>query len=436
MAWDPGLGKSFLSLLYGIQHPEARPIIVVCPAGLKLHWSNQASIHVNMYANILDGIKPDKQLGIGVNHPLIILNYDILHAWVEHLKNLNPQLVILDEAHMISSPKSRRSKVVRFLCKDVPHVLALTGTPLCNRPYDLWHILHILQPRQFPSLFSYAQRFCAPRRAPWGWEFKGASNLDELNQLLFDENTGVVIRLKKEDVLQQLPAKQRNIVPVEISDRKEYHKAVTDFLNWIKLVNPTKAPGARLAEKVTKLGELKRLAANLKLAAVFDWIDSFLAESNEKLILFGWHHQILESLMDRYEKQAVLVHGSVHKKKRKLAEDKFLASPSCRLFIGNVQAAGMGWSALGVSNVAFIELPWRPADVTQGEDRCHGLNRGQQGIHTAIWFLIAVNTIEEKLLQILQNKQRIVTEVLDGGNGETLNVYDLLTEELLKEEKL
>lgn len=433
LALDMGLGKSFLSLLYAMRHPEVRPIIVVCPASLKWNWASQAHIHCGMRGEVLSTTKPEKE-GYNTKASLYIINFDILHFWLEKLKRTNPQLVIIDECQACMSRQTRRTKATATLCQGVPHVLALSGTPLTNRPAELWPTLNILRPDIFPSFWQFAFKFCSPRRTPWGWDFRGASNLDILHNLLLRE---VMVRYRKSEVLEQLPEKQRTVLPVELEDRKQYQKAEDDFLTWLEEVyGPAKVRKALAAERLVRMGYLKRLAGKLKLKAVMEWIDSFLQSTTEKLIVFAIHKEIITALRTRYKNCCTVIDGSTPVKQRQTNIERFLNSKKCSLFIGNIKAAGTGWSAKGVSTVLFAEIDWVPGLHTQAEDRTHGIGRGEEGRHCSIYYLVGRETLEEHLISVIQAKQKTIDSVLDGQtNGKTLDVYDLLCKSLQKKRK-
>lgn len=442
-AAEMGLGKTFSALLFAQRFPQARPVVVVCPASLKYMWENQAKHHLGLRVEVLEGTRPPRG-GLRRNRDFIVVNYDILaqrrgtttgSGWLNHLLSLNPGIVILDEGQYACQPTAQRSKAVRALCKTAQQVLILSGTPMTNRPIELWHLLHIVNPKMFPSRYAFAHRFCRPRRTPWGWDFSGASNLDELHAIITDPKTGCLIRRRKEDVLDQLPPKRRTVVPLDLKNRREYQRALTDFLNWLEEQAPGRSRRAARAEAVVQLGELKRLAARLKMPGVFGWIDDFLASTDEKLIIFAVHRKIIGEVHARYKNQSVVVDGSVTGRKRQQAVDQFLKDRRTRLLIGNIKAAGTGWSAKGVSTTAFIELPWSSGDLLQAEDRIHGLNRGKAGTSAHIYYLLARETIEERLAKLLHRKQKILAKTLDGGTGEDeLDIFDELTK-LLKGRK-
>ena len=430
LALEMGLGKSLTSLLWAYEHPEARPIIIVCPASLKWNWERECKVHFGMRAEILEGINPKRYTFSFTRRNIVIVNYDILYAWLDFLKALKPQLIILDECHYIANLSARRTKTVRKLCSGVPHVLALSGTPLTNRPLELWPTLNILRPELFPSLRQFCFRYCAPRRVPWGtgWDFSGASHLDELHAILTSK---AMVRMRKADVLKDLPPKRIITVPVEISNRKEYDKAHKDFIQWLAEKDMAKARRAMAAERLVRMHGLKRLVGQLKRPAVEEWVDNFLMDSDGKLALFGTHVEITEGFHKRYQKQSVLVNGRVVGKDRQKAVDQFQRHDKTRLFVGNIKAAGVGLNLTAASTMAFAEFGWTPGEHTQAMDRLHRI--GQTLGVDAFW-LVAQGTIEEHLVKIVQDKATVLGKTLDGkGNGDSLNVYDQLEQQLLKE---
>jgi SWI/SNF-related matrix-associated actin-dependent regulator of chromatin subfamily A-like protein 1 len=430
IAWEMGAGKTFASLLFALRTPTARPIIVICPAGLKWNWLHEVNIHTNLRADVLHGMKVNERL-VSRNSPITIVNYDILGGWLDYLKSLSPKLVIIDEATYLSGRTTKRCKHVKELCHKIPHVLALSGTPIISRPADLWPILNVIRPDMFPSFYSYAHTHCSPRRTYWGWDFRGASHLDELHKKISE----IMVRRRKVDILTDLPKKTRTVIPFDIMGRKDYEEAVGNFLKWISQKHPGKLKSAIKAQQIVQLGYLKRLAATKKMIFVEKWLDDFLAENEEKIIVFCVHKKIIARLHERYEKQSVVVDGSITGNKRKEHTQHFLSDKKCRMLIGNIKAAGVGWSAKGVSHVAFAELGWTPGEHLQGEDRAWGIGRGQKGVMTNIYYLVARNTIESRLVEIIQKKQKTLNRVIDGKKTsvDTLNVFDLLTNELKKE---
>ena len=420
---EMGLGKS-IQALYWLLRQRAFPAVIVCPAFLKLHWQREAQQHCNLRTTILSGMNPTGTKAL-VGNRVFILNYEILGGWLRFLKSLQPKLVILDECHFIQSLRARRTRNARQLCQGVAHVIAISGTPLTNRPWELYPTLNILCPRRFPSAIAFGLEYCAGRREFGHWKFDGACHLKRLRKILL---SACMVRRTKEEVLKQLPSLRRQVVPLEIEDRAQYDHAERDLISWLASWDVRRAAKAALDLR-THFGYLKRLAAKLKMKSVFAWVDSFLEESDGKLLLGAIHRNktpIIPELVARYRHTAVQVHGGMTQKQRQSAVDQFRQDGNTRILVGQVQAAGVGLNLPECSTVAFCEFPWTPGACQQFWSRCHRLtSKSAVDVH----FLIARDTIEERLCGLLQKKSRHLATVLDGA----ADVGDLpLLDELLE----
>lgn len=433
LALEMGLGKTLCSLLYAYRNKELRPIVIVCPASLKWNWANECSMHFNLRSEILEGIRPPRK-GLGRRSKgIYIINYDILGPWLEFLQELSPTLVILDECHYIKSLKAKRTKYIRYLCKDVKHVLALSGTPLTNRPAELYSVLNLLRPDLYNSAFTFYSNYCNLRKTPWGWRYDGARNLRELHGKL---SKTVMIRRRKKDVLEELPEKQRHIITLPIVDQREYKEAIHDFIGWLRGKNANKAKKAIKAEQITKMVYLSQLAAKLKLPAMIDWIDDYLEETNDKLLFFAIHKSIIKALHNRYEKISVIVTGKVKGRRRQQAFDQFNKDKHTRILFGNIQAAGVGWSCKATHNTAIGELPWTPGELSQLEDRTHGIKRGVEGKQSNYFYLLGKDTIDIPKCRLLQKKAQVLDNTLDGSRqADSIDIYDLLAREIREQHK-
>lgn len=436
LADEMGLGKSLSALLVMQRHPEMRPVVVICPAIVKYHWQREASVHVGMAAEVLDGTKAPKDRPL-VRPEFVIINYDILWPWMKFLKWLKPELVIVDESQAIMSLHSKRTKGVLELCnpkkgRKVPYVVALSGTPLTNRPAELWPTLHLLRPDIYKNPYKFYHRHCSPKRMPWGWTFKGATRLKELHTNLLKT---CLIRRRKEDVLEQLPPNQKIVQPIEITDRKQYEQAKNDFLKWlVESQGEEKASKAAKAERLVWKGYLLRLIGQLKVKSVLAWIDNFLETSDGKLIVFGIHKEnVLHKIKEAYADNSVLITGDVSPPKRQILIDQFTQSKKHRLFIGNIVAGGVGWNGTVATDVAFAEFGWVPGALNQAGDRVSRIGQTKQ---TRSWYLVANDTLEVDLLALLSEKQKTISTVLDGkGKGDNFSVFDEFCQQLLAKEK-
>ncbi len=425
IADEMGLGKTVQALTWLDMHPEKRPVIIVVPASLKLNWAKE----IKMW---MKNTKPNVQLlnGTTPNIPLIgdviIINYDILHAWVNALIATRPQILVLDEAHYFKNNTARRTKAVKKLGKYTRHIIALSGTPIVNRPVEIYNAVSLIDPTIFGRNFmEFGRKYCAGRHTGYGWDFNGASNTAELNKKLTDS---IMIRRKKQDVLMDLPDKIYASVPMELDNEKEYRYAESNFIQFVREYNGADAAQkASAAQALTEIEGLKQLAIKGKLQQTLSWIENFL-EVDGKLVVFAIHKATIDALMERFNPIAVKIDGSVTQADRQDAVDRFQNDPKIRLFVGNIKAAGVGITLTAASNVAVIELPWSPGDLSQAEDRCHRI--GQKDSVT-IHYLLAAGTIEEKIAALIDHKRHVLDQVLDGKEtdessllSELLNTYN------------
>lgn len=421
LADEMGLGKSLQSLAYAYS-VKAKRILIICPASLKWNWEREAWTHIGLRCHVLAGRTVPKRFRF--QHRVVIVNYDILGSWKEKIRQWKPDLVIIDECHKLQSPNTKQTKNTKAICKGVEKVICLSGTPLLNRPYELFSVLNLLRPDIFKSRAEFAERYCKPQLTPWGWTYKGAENLNELHRRL---QRYCMIRRRKAEVLHQLPSQIQNVVPLDIDNRKEYEEALKDLIGWLAKKSPKLANRARRAEQLSRTGYLKRLAATLKLPNTIKWIDNWLAETDEKLIIFGIHKAVLEPLFERYQKIAAFVNGSTTSKKRQAEFDRFNQDKKTRLFIGNLKAAGVGWSCTSTSFTAFVEIGWTPGEHKQAMDRTHGVGRGKKETRCQSYWLVGHNTIEEDLCKLIQKKQRDSSAILDGDElADDLDIFDQL----------
>lgn len=425
---EMGLGKTIQALAWLQLHPELRPAVIVTPASLKINWEREIMRWITDWGRIeiLEGTNPKTGF---MSHErltranLLIINYDILPHWVDTLRKLNPQVLITDECHYYKNNSAKRTKAVKRLAKRVPHFIALSGTPIVNRPVEAYNALNIIDPTVVPSFWDYAQRYCGAKHNGYGWDFSGATNTQELHRKLVST---VMIRRLKQDVLTELPDKTRAFVPMELDNRSDYNMAELDFIDFVQKTKGAEA--SRRAESAQALAEiegLKQLSVRGKLRSAISWIRNFL-DVDGKLVVFATHRFVIDTLMEEFKDVAVKVDGSVSGTHRQDAVDRFQTDDGVRLFVGNIRAAGVGITLTASSNVAFVELPWTPGELTQAEDRCHRIGqRAAVNIH----YLLATNTIEEHIAGLLDRKRKVLDAVLDGQQTEE----ESLLSELIKQ---
>jgi SNF2 family DNA or RNA helicase len=416
LADEQGLGKT-VEALATIEADGAYPAIVVCPASLKLNWMREIERWLPARsAQMLDGTR-----GAVPPADLTVVNYDIVAGRLEALSDLAPLAVALDESHYCKNPGAKRTQAAQRLCAAVPReglVLALTGTPLMNRPPELISQLRILgRLGDFGSGAEFGQRFRgedAHRRLHW-----------HLRARCF-------ARRLKADVLPQLPAKTRAVVPVALDNEAEYRLAERDVIAWLRSqpldlrALDAKVAAALRAERLVRFNALKLLAARGKLHAALHWIHDFLC-SGERLVLFARHREIQRAVLERFP-AALHVLGDDSQRARDAAVRAFQA-PDCdsQLIVCSIEVAGQGITLTSSSNVAFLELDWTPAKHDQAEDRCHRI--GQQDAVNAT-YLLAADTIDETIASLLERKRAVIGAVTDGRAEDEVGVVDALVAEL------
>lgn len=423
---EMGLGKTAQALAWLQLHPEKRPAIVICPASLKLNWEKEARMWMdNPNIQILSG----KKTGIPIVGDIIIINYDILPTWIPKLKSINPEVLITDECHYFKNNQAKRTKAVKALGKSIPHVICLSGTPIVNRPIEGFNAINLIDSSVIGSnFFSFAKKYCDAKHNGFGWDFNGASNTDELHYKL---TNSIMIRRKKADVLKDLPPKIRSFVPMELTKswQKEYSKAEADLIAWIKERKGNKAAKkASNAEALARIENLKQIAVKGKINSAINWIKDHL-DGNGKLVVFCTHAEAINQLQEELKDyNPVKVDGSVSQENRNKAVEKFQEDDSCRLFLGNIKAAGVGLTLTAANSTAFLELGWSPGDHDQAEDRVHRI--GQEADSVNAYYLLAQGTIEEEIAGLIDKKRKILDQVLDGQEtdessllGELMQAY-------------
>lgn len=396
---DPGTGKTLTSLAWLKWQIDLRPDIVLTTASTKLQWPREArkwGIQARSY--VCSGMRATR---IPDDTEIVYCNHDILKAWVDEFIRFDPLTVICDESQAYGNSKSQRTKALFRLVKGRKFI-PLSGTPIRTRPAQFWPILHLLDPGFCGGKeWTYLNRYCGPKPGFGGaMKFDGATNIEELHEKVRE----VSIRKTKADVLKDLP--DRVYIPVlmdcEMTD--EYREAEDKILT-MQGHNP-----AMIRDRLTTLTASAYL---LKEKAVLDWVADFLANSEEKLVVFAVHRAVVESLAMHLGRQSVQVYGGLTKEAKEAACQRFIKDPSCRVFIGNITSAGTGIDGLqaAASNMAFVELCWSPSELDQCESRLHRL--GQHDSVT-VYHLLADDTIDTVIEETVSNRLGVLTKIVDG----------------------
>ena len=416
LADEQGLGKT-VEALATLEADGAFPAVVVCPASLKLNWQRECEHWLpHRSVALLEG----RGAAVAPRADITIVNYEIVAAHREALGRAKPRALVVDESHYVKNPQAKRTQAVRRLAAVVAADglrLALSGTPVLNHAEELVSQLRVIgRLEDFGSGAQFARRF------------RGDKSEERLHWHL---RRRCFVRRLKSEVLPQLPAKRQVVVPVALSNVKEYRLAEEDVIAWLRSqpldlreLN-AKIAAALRAQRLAQLGTLQRLAARGKLAAALTWIADFLA-SGEPLVVFARHIEVQEALVQRFP-DAVHLLGRDSAAAREAAVQAFQAPDGPQLLVGATRVAGQGITLTRASNVAFLELEWTPALHDQAEDRCHRI--GQHDAVTA-WYLLAADTIDETMAALIQRKRGIVAAVTDGRRLDGDGLVEAVVREL------
>lgn len=284
------------------------------------------------------------------------------------------------------------------------HLIALSGTPVLNRPVEIFGLLQALAPAEYPDFFRFAKRYCDAVQTGYGWDFSGASNLPELREKL----STVMVRRDKAQVLPDLPAKRRVTVSVDLSNRKAYDAAQKEGAEALTEAVEKRDGGAVLV----LLNALRRLAGQGKVEAAVEWTRNFVAGGGQ-LIVFAHHKDVLDALEAAMAEDGVAtvrIDGDTPKPARQDAVDAFQAG-TARVFLGTPGAAGVGLTLTAASDVLMVEREWTPAVEEQAEDRCHRISQKES---VTAWYLTASDSIDAKFAELVDRKRAVVGAVLDG----------------------
>jgi SNF2-related domain len=384
LADDLGLGKSLQAIRLA-RALRARTL-VVCPSFVRSVWVEEVAKwwpkHTEVGAGLLlpDGVKETTTLDPSPS--IVVIHYDILYAWQEAILEWGPQLMILDEIQYCQNERSRRTQACMAIRQATPYAVGLSGTPMENRPKDFWALSEVLSPGRFGKFFQYALRYCdaqkqqvTPTKAVW--IFSGSSNLPELKKRITytkENPTGFMLRRLKSDVKLQLPARQRQVLDMEIP--KSAH------------VHPGAYGGAMGSDRLLRAALSN--AADAKIPQVIELIVNHLeggakvvVASHRKAVALAIHEGVLSALPKITN--AVLT-GEVPIPKRHVlikSQPDFIA---CTL-----DSTGVGIN-LSFANVGVVaELDYRPSLLTQWEGR-FGRQAGQ---NVLIQYCIAKGSLDE-----------------------------------------
>jgi len=407
----PRMGKSVVSLCGWMLHPEFAPMLIICPASVKINWQREIYKWTKKKAHIISGTQTYKLPDVRFH----IINYDILADWKGSLPQFN--YIIVDESHSVSNTtltksingKStrvpvQRTEAFRTIAKNTPHIALLSGTPVTSKIWQLWVGLNSLNDKAFPNEYAFKHRYCAPHHDGFGWRFDGLSNGEELYAKL----SKYMYRKTREEVFTDLPEESHDFVQVEL-DRVAFEADLKDFREWY-----SKHKDVSDEDLEIKLSSFASLSYSKKRTSIIEWISNF-CESDEQIVVFAWHRDVVEDLHRAFKKKSVMMYGGIDINKKQKAIDDFNAGRK-QIFIANIASAKEGITLAGANTVAFVEFPHTPGDLEQSSQRIW--LPGKQNKLNYVYFC-AVD-LEEKRIDKLRERAKILSRALDGKETEIM----------------
>jgi len=415
LADDMGLGKTTSTIIAALE-TGAKKILIVCPASLKINWEREIANYSDRSVFIAEGKK------FSTEADFVIVNYDILKNFHDTkdnenslLKQSNFELVILDEAHMISNAQAQRTKIINNFVKQMKRVWLLTGTPMTSRPMNYYNLLSIIESPVAQNWMAYAIRYCQGYQFKAGnrkvWNVTGASNLEELR----DRTSKQILRRLKEEVL-DLPDKI--ITPVYLrTSSKEYKDLMGEYYEWLE---NKKEESSSLTIQFSKLMKVRKVIANEKVRQTIEFAENII-EQGKKVIIFTNFTDTLQMIYNHFGKQAVYLDGSCNKVQRQYAVDQFQDNEKVKVFVGNLKAAGVGLTLTAAEVVIMNDLSFVPAEHAQAEDRAY---RYGQKNNVLVYYPIFENTIEGVIYDILNTKKKIIGTVMGDEISDSVDVVE------------
>lgn len=414
LADEQGLGKTVQTVV-AVEQLKIQRNLVVCPASLKYVWERTINewdpdASVQVIQNGKSVIYPDYNWTV-LNYDLL-LNRDIFMQLLRQIYGVG----VFDEAHFLKSADSKRTKLVLLrggLASRCKRKWFLTGTPILNRPIELYPLLKAAAPEAiapFTTHIGYAKYFCGGFYDVRGFNDRGATHVEELNQRLV--RSGFMLRRLKKDVLQDLPEKTFEIIPVDVSVKKEF-----EFFWQRDSITKTHLGDYFESDDPNILGRIagvRQYIALQKLPHVITHIKE-LMDVKQKVVVFCHHREVAHKLFEGlHEFCPTLLIGGLDAKQKNTAAQDFQNDPKCRIFIGNIAAAGVGLTLTAADTCVFAELDWVPGNMMQAADRIHRI--GQKNA-CLIQMFVTKDTVEEYMLRRLIEKKDICEKVLDNQDS-------------------
>ncbi len=410
LADDMGLGKTIQVLAYLLARKRSGPALVVCPRSLVFNWTAEAKrfapgLRVLDHSHAERGVPGDHF----DEHDLVLTTYGILRRDITQLREREFDVVILDEAQSIKNAGTEAAKAARLL--NGRHRLALSGTPIENRLSELWSLFEFLN----PGLLGAAKAFDSLAAA--------ASDPQSLTAVSRAVRP-YILRRTKDQVVKDLPKKleQTLVCELEPAQRKLYDElrdhyrsallGEVDRLGLARAKIQVLEALLRLRQAACHPGliDKKRVSdSSAKLDTLLDQIEEVTAEDH-KLLVFSQFTSMLSIVKARLTAKKIdfeYLDGKTRDREANVS--RFRNDPGCRVFLISLRAGGLGLNLVEADYVFLLDPWWNPAVEAQAVDRAHRIGQTRA---VFAYRLIAKDTVEEKVVQLQQQKKALADAII------------------------
>jgi len=429
---EMGLGKT-LETISTCLNVGFKKILIVAPTTLKHNWIREIEKFTNESCVMTDNNNFRTLLAKIKLSRFVVVHYEMMRKYIKEIIPMGFDCIVCDEAHKIKNKDAKLTQAVKQLKPE--GIFLLTGTPIMNRPEELWSLLNYLDSSRFSNYWNFVRNYSNVVKTRWGYEISGLRNAEELHKLL---NLYMCRNLKK-DVLKDLPEKLQYPEEVEMhpDQKKAYASMRDDFKTWYERNEDGDSDNEGIV--LAKLIRLKQMAVlpqmvgsdapSSKMDRLAEIADE-LCESDRKIIVFSQFKEVV-----RYVHKLLLQHGVCEitgdtplDVRDQLVQD-FRTNPNKKVFVATVQSCGLGLTLTEASVVIHVDKIWNPQLINQANDRAHRIGQ-KNTVH--IISLIARGTIDETIEDKLFNKEEMFNKVVEGKDidkiSTKLDIKDVLTD--------
>ena len=468
LADEPGLGKTAQALL-AAQAANAYPLLAVVPNVVKTNWAREAELWTPGHpATVIHG-DGDTIDGFA---DIVVVNYEVLDRHVGWLGDFGFRGMVVDEAHFIKNKTSQRSQHVLQLSDRIrartvnPLLMALTGTPLINDIEDfraIWQFLGWIDDKKPRATLMASLEETGLTPADPGFYAAARASVIDLG----------IVRRRKVDVAADIPARRIADLPVELDDeagrsiRAAEQELARRLVSRYETALATRTSGAvvegidhglvrqvarweredatsKTEENVfgvmRRIGQAKaglaadyaaQLARSVGKVVFFAKHIDVMDAAEETLVFFAKHIDVMDAAEETFAKRGIRyssIRGDQSRKAREENIDAFVNDPDVAVVVCSLTAAGVGLNLQVASNVVLAELSWTDAEQTQAIDRVHRIGQGDP---VTAWRIIAAQTIDSKVAQLIDSKAGLAARALDGSDEEVSSSADVQLEALV-----